>query len=261
MSQSQDVKSASRVIQILELLSHHRDGLTFTQLHNKLQIPKSSLSALLATVENDHWIEFDSGSKTFKTGLRAWETSQRFVRHLDLAESAEEHLIYLRNSLNMTVHLAIRDGRDVVYVSQMKASTEQNLPSHVGGRLPASATALGKALLSGLSPEELGRMYNKVQLQRFTEYTVTDFSLLAKEILESKARGFAQANGDFKRDVFCVAAPIRNNLNQVISAISCTISKKEISYSSAITDQIREVVMQQAEEISQELGALATVKN
>ena len=61
--------------------------------------------------------------------------------------------------------------------------------------------------------------------------------------------------------MFCVAAPIRNNLNEVISAISCTISKKEIRYSSAITDQIREVVMQQAEEISQELGAIAIVKN
>jgi IclR family KDG regulon transcriptional repressor len=261
MSQSQDVKSASRVIQILELLSHHRDGLTFTQLHNKLQIPKSSLSALLATIEKDRWIDFDAGNKAFKTGLRAWETSQRFVRHLDLAESAEEHLIYLRNSLNMTVHLAIRDGRDVVYVSQMKATTEHSLPSHVGGRLPASATALGKALLGGLSQEDLAKMYNKVQLQRFTEFTVTDFSLLAKEIQESKARGFAQANGDFKRDVFCVAAPIRNNSNQLIAAISCTISKKEIGQLSSITNQIREVVMQQAEEISQEIGATVQIVN
>lgn len=257
MSQSQDVKSASRVIQILELLSHHRDGLTFTQLHNKLGIPKSSLSALLTTVGKDRWIEYDPMNKTFKTGLRAWETSQRFVHHLELAESAEEHLIYLRNSLNMTVHLAIRDARDVVYVSQMKANTERDLPSHVGGRLPASATALGKALLGGLSHDELVKMYNKVQLQRFTEYTITDFGALATEIQDSKARGFAESNGDFKRDVFCVAAPIRSKSNQVVAAISCTIPKKEMSYLDSITERIREVVMEQAEEISQEMGSIA----
>jgi len=257
MSQSQDVKSASRVIQILELLSHHRDGLTFTQLHNKLQIPKSSLSALLTTVEKDRWIEYDPGNRTFKTGLRAWETSQRFVRHLHLAESAEEHLIYLRNSLDMTVHLAIRDGRDVVYVSQMKANTERDLPSHVGGRLPACATALGKALLGALSNEELLKMYDKVQLQRFTEYTTTDLGALAIEIQESKARGFAQANGDFKRDIFCVAAPIRNSSNQIVAAISCTISKKEMSYLGSVSERIQEVVMLQAEEISQHMSSIA----
>jgi len=186
--------------------------------------------------------------------MRAWETSQRFVRNLKIAESAEDHLIELRNLLNMTVHLAIRDGRDVVYVSQMKANIDDSLPSFVGGRLPASATALGKALLSGLPNTTVSRLYDKVQLQRFSEFTVTELPHLLRVLDETRKNGFAEANGDFRRDIFCIASPIVDTEGNVVASISCTIPKEQLDSFGKIANKMRDLVVGQAQEIRREIG-------
>src|SRR5690606_10655846 len=111
--------------------------------------------------------------------------------------------------LNETVQLSILDGTHNVYVAKFEAEHHLMLVSQVGSRLPAHATGLGKALLSGLDESELEQLYNRTNLERFTSRTITSLTELSAELELVRRRGYATDNGEYTIGVYCVAVPVR----------------------------------------------------
>src|SRR5215472_16400429 len=116
---SASVKSARRVLDILELLSANADGLKFPQIADLLGVPKSSLHALLATLHARKWIGFDEAARTYRIGMRAWEAGQGYVQARDLALIADEHLHAARTELNETIQLGVLEGVEVLYIAKV----------------------------------------------------------------------------------------------------------------------------------------------
>ncbi len=217
------VKSARRVLELLEYLSGAPEGATFQQLADELGLPKSSLHGLLTTLIDQGWVDLHESSRQYRIGLRLWQVAQSFSKLDLLANVAHRHLAAARDELNETVQLAVLDGIDNVYVAKVESAHPLRLVSHVGSRLPAYATGLGKVLLADLEPTELRRRMANVEFRPFTTRTVTSLDNLERSLAEIRARGYGEDEGEYTAGVYCVAVPVRGTDGAVIAAMSCSI--------------------------------------
>jgi len=248
------VKSASRVLDVLELLARHQNGLTFPELVELLGFPKSSLHALMWTLQDRGWVSLDEETRRYRTGVRAWEAGQGFVHGTDLVRVADRHLRRARGELDETAQLAILDGTDVVYVAKVDADHPFQLVSRVGMRLPAYATGLGKVLLAALPPMELEARFEGVAFERFTDRTVASFEELTARLDGIRRDGYGEDDGEYTEGVFCVAAPVRDHTGAVVAAMSCSAPRARLEARDVDPDRVRSVVCHHALALSTELG-------
>jgi DNA-binding IclR family transcriptional regulator len=249
-----EVKSSIRTLQLLNLLSNYKDGISFTEIQRTLDIPKSSLSVLLSTIEKEKWIEHDKSVNLFKLGIVAWETTQRFMNNQQLVDIGESYITELRNELDSAVQIAVLRGCDILYLAQINTDPSFELPSRVGVRVPAQATALGKSLLVDLSEKEIYELFKNVDFKKYNEATLKNVDELVDEISRVKAQGFSESNGELVERFYCVAAPVRDASGKVVAALSSTIPKRYLTSKPITKEKMIDSATKEAGLLSRELG-------
>ncbi len=247
------VKSADRALQILELLSSERSGLTFAEICARMTLPKSSAHALLLTMTARGFLEQDGTTQRYGIGLRVWELAQHVGGgRADLAGLADPYLTRARDDLNEVVQLAVLDGTDNVYIARKDANQSLTLASQVGVRLPAHATGLGKALLAGLPLAEVERRYTGYHFVAFTPRTVRSLDELVADLADVRARGYATDQAEYTDGVSCTAMPIRDSQRQVVAAVS--VSVPVVRLTPALGERIHQALRDAAVDLSARLG-------
>jgi IclR family KDG regulon transcriptional repressor len=252
------VKSALRVLLLIELLTEEPDGLTFVQLCERLNFPKSSAHALLLTMrERDH-LKLDQQGR-YRLGIRIWQAGQACMQVFDIATAARPHLQAVRDELRETVQLAVLDGIENVYLAKEDSDQRLVLQSRVGVRLPAYATGLGKVLLSGLSDDEVLARLSATDIQTFTPNTITKPSKLLAQLRKIRQQGYGMDYGEHTQGVICVAVPVKDAVGEVIAAIS--VSVPEIRAGLEFQRRAVEVLTREAASLSFYVGnfGLATL--
>ncbi len=217
------VKSAERVLDIIEALSKELRGLSFTELQRILALPKSSLHELLNILTARGYLEYDGFSRKYMLGIRVWESGQAYLRHHDLVREALPVMQGIVHTVNETAQLAILDGVENVYLAKVDSSHALRLQSEVGRRLYAHATGLGKVLLAHLTYEELLARLPDAQLPRFTSNTITTKTDLFEELAKIGERGFAVDLQEYTPGVSCVAVPICQSPGRAVAAMSVSV--------------------------------------
>jgi DNA-binding IclR family transcriptional regulator len=202
------------------------------------------------------FLVLDPTSHKYRIGVRIWEAGQAYADSFDLPGIAMPFLEAARDALHETVQLATLDGIENIYVAKVEADQRLVLRSHVGSRLPAYATGLGKVLLSGLEDDELSRRFDGVKFERFTERSITDFAKLHEVIQQVREDGFGVDNGEYTSGVVCVAVPVHDHSGRINSAMS--VSVPEVRSTSASRLRASEVLLEQAGALSLRLGYVAT---
>lgn len=221
MSDSAGVKSADRALAILEYLAD-AESASFSELLERLSLPKSSASALLTTLENAGWVERDD-QRRFTVGLRAWQVGRSYRGHDDLATRAKPLMDALAQDVGETVQLARLDGMENVYIAISLSPNPMRLASSVGMRLPSHATGIGKALLSQLDPAERARRVSEARLERLTEKTVTDPERLLAILSDCAVQGVAIDDEEYVQGCRCVAIPLHTGALGIETALSVTM--------------------------------------
>ena len=246
-------KSAVRTLDLVEALARAQQGLTFTNLQQALNIPKSSLHELLAVLTSRGYLELDPASGMYMLGIRIWETGQAYRQHHDLVREAHPVMQSIVDVLNETVQLAVLDGIENVYLAKIDCSHPIRLQSAVGKRLFAHATGLGKVLLASLPERTLTARLGEQPLPQFTDHTVTDPIVLMRELAVVRDRGFAVDNQEYTMGLRCIAVPIHDHRGQTVAAVSTSIPLMRLT-----TEQLTLALRLLAEgslEISRRLGA------
>ncbi|WXG69451.1 IclR family transcriptional regulator [Rhodococcus sovatensis] len=106
-----------------------------------------------------------------------------------------------------TVHLAVRDGHDAVYVEKIHGHSSLPLPSQIGGRLPLTCTAVGKALLAPEDPAVQEEILSR-PLRRYTPRSITDPKVLARELDSIRRTGIAIEREESALGGCCLASPV-----------------------------------------------------
>jgi DNA-binding IclR family transcriptional regulator len=217
------VKSAARVLDLLEVLGRHSEGMTFGMLQTAINIPKSSLHALLEVVTERGYVDFAEGTRLYTLGIRTWENSQAYLHQHDIVREAHIIMERIAGTLNETVQLSKLDGIENVYLAKADSTHPLRLQSEVGARLLAHATGLGKALLAGLPPREIEHRFHGASLPRMTANTITEWHRLVDELALTRARGFGIDNEEYTPGLFCLAVTIRDNRNEPTIAVSVSV--------------------------------------
>ncbi|HVZ13656.1 MAG TPA: IclR family transcriptional regulator, partial [Bauldia sp.] len=195
---------------VLRHAAERADGATFTELLEALDIPKSTLHRLLHTLLSERLLRLDETDHRYKLGYGIFELARHAWERTDIRREAQHAILELVRHTGETVHLAILDGLDVVYVDKIEGSHTIRMASTVGARNPAYCTGVGKALLAFVDSKELARRFTGYEFRSFTPNTITSFKRLANEMARIRAAHFAVDNEEHEVGIRCAAAPIFN---------------------------------------------------
>jgi DNA-binding IclR family transcriptional regulator len=206
----------------MTLLTAFRSGepeLSLAELSRRTGIPKSTAHRLLAELASWNVVEHTPGG--LRLGMGLFELGQLAPRQRGLREAAAPFLADLFEATHETVHLAVPDRLDVVYVQKLERRHGPRLPSQVGGRMPAYCTGVGKALLAFAPPEVLAEVLADGLVRR-TPRTIVAPGLFHQELARIRARGVAEEHEESTVGIACVAAPVLAGGPHAVAAISIT---------------------------------------
>jgi DNA-binding IclR family transcriptional regulator len=214
-------KAASRTIDIIQFISSKNKALTLTEISKNLGIPKSSALEILNTLVSKNIIELgEEGTKTFKIGWKLLEMTAATLSRNDLHREARPHLEELSHQSGETVFLAVEDRGQMVYLDKVEGSSMIRATATLGSRVPMHCGALGKAFLAALPNFRIAEIAGKADLKQYTPNTITRYPQLLEEVRRIRRQGYAVDNQEYVPDIFCLGAPILNQLNQPIASIS-----------------------------------------
>lgn len=202
------VKSAARVIDVLELLAS-TGPLNLRDLSDHLDVPKSSMHALLRTMQWRGWLETDATGTLYGLGVRSLLAGSAYVDSDVVVRETAPLLDQLASQTGETVHLGRIEGSDVVYLAKRESEHPLRLFSSVGRRLPAHSTALGKALLAEM-PEDDALSRLPADAVAHTPHTITDPEALREELATVRAQGYAIDAEESSVGLRCFAVALRS---------------------------------------------------
>ncbi len=206
-----------RVIRVLEAVLAQNDGLRLSELSVVIGVPKSTLLPIVSTLCEHHYLyregeQYLPGVALYAIG-NASQSEPMTLVHRELQG--------LSDRFGETCYFGIPEGGEVRYLDKVDSDQPLRVLTSIGTRLPAYATGLGKALLSGKNEEGLRALYPE-GLQAMTERTVTDFSALARQLAAAEQDGYAWECEESTAYIRCLAVPVRV-VGEIAAAVSVAV--------------------------------------
>lgn len=243
------VPAADQVARILSFLARQRGGVPAATIAKNLGIPRSSVYHLLTALSRHGFVV--NGDRLWALGVAAHDLGSGFARQQPLALVGRSLVARLSDQIGENCHLAVLNGRDVVYVIEERASGKPSLVSDVGVRLPAHLTASGRAMLSVLSREQVLAIYpDDAALTSRGEARQTRIEL-RDELRKTRERGFAIEDGEITSGLYSLAVPVLDRSAWPIAAVATTFATSQDFSPAPLVEKLR----QAAGEISRKLRA------
>ena len=248
---SSEVKSAARVLEILELLTRLGEPATFGDIAAELRLPKSSAHALLRTLVTRGYAERDDAERYV---LAAPFRNGGWIGGMDthLAAVARPVMEELRSALRETVFLGGRGtGGDVKILAKLVSPEQIRYDNDRPGLRPAYCTAMGRVLLAFWDAKATAGYLAKLRPRAFTARTIVDAERLRSIIERVRHDGFAVVEDEFAIGGSGAAAPVFDGTGRVVAALNlATVSRRFPGARKKIIDG----VVQGAQRISHRLG-------
>jgi DNA-binding IclR family transcriptional regulator len=209
-----------RGVQILQAFRPRGGTLTLSELVGRTGLPKPTVYRLAGALVELGLLERQQVG--YRPGLALFELGELVPAKVALREIALPYMQDLYEATHHTVHLAVRDGLDVIYAEKIRGHHGVDVPSRVGGRLPMSSTGVGKALLAFVEPDVVDAVLSR-PLRKLTVRSLDDPRSLATELTEIRHTGIAYDRQEAANGVMCIAAPLVVE-SRAIAALSLTFA-------------------------------------
>lgn len=206
-----------RVSSLLNAFDASTQRLTLSDLARAAGLPKTTAHRLVGDLTRMGFLESRAGH--IQLGMRLFELGELVPRRRTLADAATPYMTDLRDATGRTIHLAVLDGHDVVYMHILTGPAGPRMPSRVGGRVPCHATGVGKAILA-FSPATIVQGVVEGPLPMLSPYTITRPGALGRELATIRGSGVAYDREESTLGVSCVAAPIIGTHGYAIAGLS-----------------------------------------
>lgn len=214
------IKVLNKAFSVLDILLKNNVPMSMTEISEELHFYPSTIHRILDTLKYGGYVEQDQTTQKYQLGLKLVELGMARLNQIDLVKEARPFLKELSKKVNETVHLAILEDTEVLYLAKEESSQTIRMISYVGKRAPLHCTALGKILLAFLPSNKKEKILNQIELTQLTENTITNTEQLIEELNRIEQKGFALDKEENEKYVRCVAAPVRDYNGKVIAAIS-----------------------------------------
>jgi IclR family acetate operon transcriptional repressor len=245
------VQSIERAIAILKAFSSEKGELGVTELSRQLNLHKSTVSRLLASLQREGLVEEDLVTRKYRLGMALVTLGGLVLQRLDVPQTARPLMARLSATTQETVILAIKDDVEAVNVAQVPSPQMVKHIEWVGRRTPLHCTAVGKVLLA-FSPVAEQQAFMDRGLSRYTSNTIIETNTLCEELVRVRDQGYATGSEEFEIGLNEVAAPIRDHTGEVAASIS--VSGPAFRLSPDRFSSVAEYVQQSAHTLSGQLG-------
>ncbi|KPK30136.1 MAG: hypothetical protein AMK69_04295 [Nitrospira bacterium SG8_3] len=213
------VKSADRVMQILEAIGSSEEGKTHGELASSLNIPKSSLSLLLANLVGREYLSLNGTDKRYALGPQVLVLAGRYLSSLDIVRLGQPVLTKVTRVIDESAEIAIKRENEMMIVAKVDCSRPLARMIQMGERAPIYATAGGKAILAHLSDEEIDQYLSSVALTPITKATITDPEVLRRELNAIRSGALARSHEELHEGITAVASPVFDLYGKVVASI------------------------------------------
>ncbi|GAB2602920.1 hypothetical protein Aab01nite_85190 [Paractinoplanes abujensis] len=210
----------SRALALLGAFDAEHRSLTLSELSRRSGLPLATAHRLVGELRE--WGALARlASGEYVIGRRLWDLGLLAPVQSGLRQAASPFLHDLYGATLATVHLAVRDGCEVLYVDRLAGHVSVPVVSKVGSRLPLHATGVGKVLLA-YAPEDV-RQEAFGRLVRVTPYTITQPARLAEQLRKVRADGYATTGEEMSPGACSVAVPVRGPADAVVAALGIVV--------------------------------------
>jgi IclR family KDG regulon transcriptional repressor len=241
-----------RAAQILDCFGFDHQELSVSEIGAKTGLHRSTAHRILMALEYNDLIKQNPSTGKYHLGIKLFKLGHQAVSQLNLRDICRPFLSRLMNDTKETIHLAVLDDDQVLYLDKVEGPHALRMPSRVGRYIPTYCTSLGKAMLSCLDDQEVKSILRRQTLKPHTENTVKNINQLLADLRSVRKRGYAVDNEEIEIGLRCVGAPLRDYTGGMVGAISVAAPSARLSEKN--TPVIGRIVIAIAAEISEQLG-------
>ena len=200
------VKSAERVLDVLDLLARRGVPLATAEISSALELPKSTTHHLLNVMRDRRFVSYWADQRAWTLGVSAFEVGASYMRSGPLHREGQRFMLALTQSTDETSHLAVLQGSDVIYLDKREPlKPGVRLVTEIGTRLPAHLTAVGRAILSRLDAEQISALYEGYTWPTRTGTGPSTLAELRELLAAARESGYAVEENATTSGINCIA--------------------------------------------------------
>lgn len=234
------VPGLARGLAALRSFTPQRPEQGLADIARSLGVTRSAAFRTIHTLVSEGYLLEVPGKSAYRLGPQVLGLSYGFLASRELLEVAQKPLEALRDELDWSTHLGVLDGRHVLYLIRYPATDGLSSLVHVGSRLPATQTAMGRLLLSQKNEREIRRL--------MADRPKTEIAAALAKREQDRRSSAVVHEGQFESGLCSVAAPVHDMSGAVVAAISATKSAQKVE------EEIRTATQWAAKSISRGLG-------
>lgn len=214
-------KTVLRALQILDCLCEAGEPLSVSDIGRAMSVSRSTVYRILGTLESYGYVaESPSAPEKIQLGPKVLALAGSYLGRLELRELARPHLLRLRDLSQETVDLAVPQKTELVYVDKVESPHPVRQYSVIGARRPMYCTAVGKAILACLPPEESDAILAESTLVKRTANTIIDPHLIKMQLEVVRQQGFALNDVECDEGIRGVGVAVLGHTGRPIAAIA-----------------------------------------
>jgi IclR family pca regulon transcriptional regulator len=251
-------QSLERGLAILSSFREARPLMGVNELAREVGLGRSTTHRYVATLAALGYLRQDAQTRKYRLGPRVLDLGFSAINSMELRQIAAPLLQQLSDETGYTVNMAILDGTDIVYVERCRSARDGqraiDLNLHVGARLPAYCTSMGKVLLAHRPDAEREQLLARIELTRRGPNTLTDRRALAAELDRVRAAGLAVNDEELSYGLRSIAAPVRAASGEVVAAINLAVHRSMASRMGDVVARLGPALRRTAADVSAGIG-------
>lgn len=243
-------------MEVFEYLSEAQ-GKALSALSDEMNQSPATVYRILVTLEGRGLVEFDHSEQVWNIGPRAFVIGSRFLRGTGLVDRARPIMRKLMEATGETANLGIEKEGSVLFLSQVETHASIRAFFPPGTLSPMHASGIGKALLAHMDEDRLNRLLAAVEMQAFTDRSITEPQALKQNLATVRAQGFAVDNEEKNSGMRCIAAPVFDINREAVAGIS--VSGPTSRVNEADIERLSKPVIEAAHALTMAIGGSGSV--
>lgn len=211
-----------RGLEVLQAFTPETREMTLSDIARRLGTTRSAVFRAVYTLAHHGYLLHDQQTARYTLGPAVLRLGYGYLATRELVEIALPELEKLRDATDWSAHLGVRDGRFVLYMLRVPSHLGLASIVHVGSRLPAAGTTMGRVLLTDLNEDGLLRLYRDETYQNAPGQTPRSLTELVAQWRRDRNADAIVQIGSFETGIASVAAPVRDISGNIVAAINVT---------------------------------------
>ncbi len=241
------IQVIDRLAALIDAIAANDGPVSLKVLAKSTGLHPSTAFRILASLL-DHGMVERTEAGHYQLGVKLLQLGSRVQSRLDIRREARPILEWLRDEINETVNLIVREGDEVVYVERMVPSRMMRVEQAIGGHMPLHVTAVGKLFLAESGAEACLDYAERTGLKPRTPYSITDPTRLWRTVRNALQQGYALDDQEAEQGVGCIGVAVRDSTQRMIAGISVSapIERRNLKWAP--------IIKQASERLSVRLG-------